>query len=264
MQHVRPKKSFGQHFLRNKNIAQKIADCLSKSSCKNILEIGPGTGILTQEIITRNAHFKVIELDKESIEYLHTINILPQEHIIEGDFLKLSIPEVFNGEEYVIIGNFPYNISSQIVFKILENRNHIPFMCGMFQREVARRICSPKGSKEYGIISVITQAFFHTSYEFTVHEQEFNPPPKVKSGVICLTRKEDEDLGCDEKQFITVVKTAFNQRRKTLDNSLKKLLNGKKLHNNFGSLRPEQIGLSEFIEITNYIYSQQKGGVHAI
>ncbi|MFO7867732.1 MAG: 16S rRNA (adenine(1518)-N(6)/adenine(1519)-N(6))-dimethyltransferase RsmA [Bacteroidales bacterium] len=252
---VRPKKSFGQHFLRNNTVAQKIASGLDYTKCTQVLEIGPGTGKITKELLTQSCNLKVVELDIESVNYLTTNNIIPKDAIIHDDFLKMNIATVFHGTEFNIIGNFPYNISSQIVFKVLENRTLIPQITGMFQREMARRICSEKGSKEYGIISVLTQAFYETRYNFTVHEKEFNPPPKVKSGVITLTRKKELFLDCDELLFITVVKTAFNQRRKTLGNSLKKLLNGQKLHNNFGSLRPEQLDVSEFIELTHTINS---------
>ncbi|MFW5850747.1 MAG: 16S rRNA (adenine(1518)-N(6)/adenine(1519)-N(6))-dimethyltransferase RsmA [Bacteroidota bacterium] len=255
---VRPKKHFGQHFLTNTGIAHKIANGLDCNASQNVLEIGPGTGKLTREILKLPCTLQAVELDTESIEYLIENNILPQEKIFQEDFLRMDFTQIFKDEQFSIIGNFPYNISSQIVFKIIENRHYIPFMTGMFQRELARRICSPEGSKEYGIISVITQAFYTAEYNFTVHEKEFNPPPKVKSGVITLRRKKELYLDCDESLFITVVKTAFNQRRKTLSNSLKKLLNGQKLHNNFGSLRPEQLHVSEFIYLTNYIHSLAK------
>jgi len=264
MQFVRPKKSFGQHFLKNKTIANRISQGIDTSICSRVLEIGPGMGILTAELLKLPIQLKVIEIDRESVQYLKDNALVPEEHIIEGDFLRAPIHDFFEGQEFSIAGNFPYNISSQIVFKAIENRAYVPQLTGMFQREMARRICSPKGSKEYGIISVLTQAFYDVTYNFTVHEQEFNPPPKVKSGVITLTRKTNQTLPCNESLFFTVVKAGFNQRRKTLDNSLKKLLNGIKLHNNFGSLRPEQLDVFEFIEITNYVESQQKGGSNAI
>ncbi|NLK81332.1 MAG: 16S rRNA (adenine(1518)-N(6)/adenine(1519)-N(6))-dimethyltransferase RsmA [Bacteroidales bacterium] len=261
---VRPKKKFGQHFLKNKTIANRISKGIDTAVCPRVLEIGPGMGILTSELLQQNIQLKVIEIDRESVQYLKEKALIPEENIIEGDFLHTNITDIFNEQEFSIIGNFPYNISSQIVFKAIENRTFVPQLSGMFQREMARRICSPKGSKEYGIISVLTQAFYDTTYNFTVHEQEFNPPPKVKSGVITLTRKANHTLPCNEKLFFTVVKTAFNQRRKTLDNSLKKLLIGNKLDKKFGTLRPEQLSVLDFIEITNYVNKKQKGGSHAI
>jgi len=253
MNFVRAKKSFGQHFLKSSETAGQIANCLTKHSCKNCLEIGPGMGILTEHLKKMPVHLKVIELDTESIEYLLQHAVIEKENCISGDFLRLPIPELFDNQEFCIIGNFPYNISSQIIFKAIEYRHIIPGLSGMFQREVAKRICSPKGSKEYGIISVLTQAFFDTEYHFTVHENEFIPPPKVKSGVISLYRKQDYSLPCNEKLFFEVVKTSFNQRRKMLNNSLKRLLNDLKLEEQIGSLRPEQLGVDEFIELTNYI-----------
>ena len=170
-----------------------------------------------------------------------------------ADFLKLPMTEFFGGEPFMVMGNFPYNISSQIMFKVIENRELVPAVAGMFQREVARRICSPAGSKEYGILSVLIQAFYDTQYHFTVDEHEFNPPPKVKSGVISMVRKENYTLPCDEKLFFEVVKTSFNQRRKTLNNSLKKLLKDKKLEESIGLKRPEQLSVDDFIQLTNFI-----------
>ena len=172
---------------------------------------------------------------------------------IQGDFLKLPMTEFFGGEPFMVMGNFPYNISSQIMFKVIENRELVPAVAGMFQREVARRICSPAGSKEYGILSVLIQAFYDTQYHFTVDEHEFNPPPKVKSGVISMIRKENYTLPCDEKLFFEVVKTSFNQRRKTLNNSLKKMLKDKKLEESIGLKRPEQLSVDDFIQLTNFI-----------
>ncbi len=256
MDKVRAKKHLGQHFLKNQKIAQKIAESADVSITNNILEVGPGMGVLTNHLLNSTNNIKVIELDYESIEYLSNNKILPEKDIINGDFLNINISEVFNGEQLVIAGNFPYNISSQIVFKILENKELIPSMSGMFQREVARRICSKEGSKEYGIISVLTQAYYDTEYLFTVDENEFSPPPKVKSGVMKMTRKENYSLPCNEKLFKTVIKTSFNQRRKTLHNSLKKLLNGQVLEDNFRSLRPEQLSVEQFISLTNEIESK--------
>jgi len=264
MSQVRAKKSFGQHFLKNKEIAYNIAAGNNPTICSNVLEIGPGMGILTEQLLTFPTHLKVIEVDRDSIAYLKENNVLNHSDIIEGDFLKLDLLSVFNNEQFSIAGNFPYNISSQIVFKIIDNRTLIPQMTGMFQREVARRLASKHGSKEYGIISVLCQAYYDIEYLFTVHENEFNPPPKVKSGVITLTRKENLTLPCSEKFLITVVKAAFNQRRKTLNNSLKKLLQGEKLNEKFGMLRPEQIDVEGFFELTNHVEELVKGGNNAV
>ncbi|HOS84831.1 MAG TPA: 16S rRNA (adenine(1518)-N(6)/adenine(1519)-N(6))-dimethyltransferase RsmA [Bacteroidales bacterium] len=253
MNTVKAKKSFGQHFLKSNDVAQKIADYALTHTCTKFLEIGPGMGMLTQFFIDKPIDFKVIEVDNDSVDYLLSHEIVKPHMCIHADFLRISVPDIFSRSQYCIVGNFPYNISSQIVFKMIEHREFIPGMTGMFQREVARRICSPKGSKEYGILSVLVQAFYTTEYHFTLDEHEFIPPPKVKSGVISLFRKQDFTLPCDEKQFFEVVKTGFNQRRKTLNNSLKKLLGDAKLPIDIGLKRPEQLGVEEFIELTNYI-----------
>ncbi|MCQ2606077.1 MAG: 16S rRNA (adenine(1518)-N(6)/adenine(1519)-N(6))-dimethyltransferase RsmA [Bacteroidales bacterium] len=249
---VRAKKNLGQHFLRSSATAKDIADCLPLL-CKNCLEIGPGMGILTQHLFDNPIFVNVFEIDGVSIDYLLANDVIPSAQCIQGDFLQLPVSEFFGDEEFMVMGNFPYNISSQIVFKVIENRQQIPVMAGMFQREVARRICSPAGSKEYGILSVLVQAFYDTKYHFTVDENEFNPPPKVKSGVMSMVRKENYTLPCDEKLFFEVVKTAFNQRRKTLNNSLKKMLKDKKLDEKVGLKRPEQLSVIDFIELTNFI-----------
>lgn len=256
---VRAKKNLGQHFLRSSATAKDIADTLP-SVCENCLEIGPGMGILTNHLLDKNINLKVIEIDGESIDYLLINQVISPAQCIKGDFLKLPMKEFFGGKPFMVMGNFPYNISSQIMFKVIENREYVPALAGMFQREVARRICSPAGSKEYGILSVLVQAFYDTTYHFTVDENEFNPPPKVKSGVISMVRKEDFTLPCDEKLFFEIVKTSFNQRRKTLNNSLKKLLKEKKLEEKVGLLRPEQLTVHDFIELTNYIGTTVEGG----
>ncbi|MCQ2609122.1 MAG: 16S rRNA (adenine(1518)-N(6)/adenine(1519)-N(6))-dimethyltransferase RsmA [Bacteroidales bacterium] len=253
---VRAKKNLGQHFLRSSATAKNIADTLPLL-CKNCIEIGPGMGILTQHLLEKPILTKVIEIDEESIDYLLANQIIPAAQCIQGDFLKLPVEQFFGGEPFMVMGNYPYNISSQIVFKVIEHRDLVPAMAGMFQREVARRICSPAGSKEYGILSVLVQAFYETKYHFTVDENEFNPPPKVKSGVISMVRKEDYSLPCDEKLFFEVVKTSFNQRRKTLNNSLKNLLQGRKLEEKIGLMRPEQLSVDDFIKLTNFIASAQ-------
>ncbi len=251
---VKAKKHLGQHFLNDESVAQKIADTLSLNGYKNVLEIGPGMGVLTKYLLKKEITTYVIEIDTESVEYLKAnyLNLAPR--IIEKDFLKYDLNEVFNGEPLAIIGNYPYNISSQIVFKALEMRHQIPEFSGMFQKEVAQRICSKEGSKVYGILSVLTQAFYDAEYLFTVPPNVFNPPPKVDSGVLRLRRKENFSLPCDEKLFFKVVKTAFQQRRKTIRNSLKilNLSDNLKANSIFGK-RPEQLSVAEFIGLTQLI-----------
>ena len=251
---VKAKKYLGQHFLNDENIAQKIADTLTPNAYKNVLEIGPGMGMLTKYLLKKDATTYVIEIDAESVEYLQAnyLNLAPR--IIEKDFLKYDLNEVFKGEPFGIIGNFPYNISTQIVFKTLEMRDQIPEFSGMFQKEVAQRICSKEGSKVYGILSVLVQAFYDAEYLFTVPPNVFIPPPKVDSGVLRLTRKENYTLACDEKLLFKTVKTAFQQRRKTLRNSLKtfNLSDNLKANVIFGK-RPEQLTVQEFIELTQLI-----------
>ncbi|MDT0557838.1 16S rRNA (adenine(1518)-N(6)/adenine(1519)-N(6))-dimethyltransferase RsmA [Ichthyenterobacterium sp. W332] len=251
---VKAKKHLGQHFLRDENIAKKIADSLSLNNYSKVLEIGPGMGVLTKYLLEKDVETYVIEIDTESVDYLksHYLNLAPR--IIEKDFLKYNLNDVFNNESFAIIGNFPYNISSQILFKTLEIRDQIPEFSGMFQKEVAKRICEKEGSKTYGILSVLTQAFYEAEYLFTVPPSVFNPPPKVDSGVLKLTRKENYTLPCDEALFFKVVKTSFQQRRKTLRNSLKtfNLSDNLKANSIFGQ-RPEQLSVSEFIELTQLI-----------
>ena len=250
---VRPKKHLGQHFLTDQNIARNIVDALSGEGYKDVLEVGPGMGVLTQYLLREKLRIHAIEVDSESVEYLNQSFPLLGERLIQGDFLKLRIEDHFQ-DQLAIIGNFPYNISSQIVFRALENRRRIPEFVGMFQKEVAERICEPPGSKTYGILSVLTQAFYETDYLFTVNPSVFDPPPKVSSAVLRLRRKENKSLDCDEKLFFRVVKTAFQQRRKTLRNSLKSFQLGENLKEDtiFGQ-RPEQLGVSDFVRITNLI-----------
>ncbi|WP_412986556.1 16S rRNA (adenine(1518)-N(6)/adenine(1519)-N(6))-dimethyltransferase RsmA [Pontimicrobium sp. IMCC45349] len=251
---VKAKKHLGQHFLRDENIAKKIADTLTLNGYKNVLEIGPGMGVLTKYLLEKDIATYVIEIDSESVEYLQAnyLNLAPR--IIEKDFLKYDLNEVFKEEPLAVIGNFPYNISSQIVFKTIKMRHQIPEFSGMFQKEVAQRICEKEGSKTYGILSVLTQAFYDAEYLFTVPPGVFNPPPKVDSGVLRLIRKENFDLPCDEKLFFKVVKQAFQQRRKTLRNSLKtfNLSDNLKANVIFGK-RPEQLSVEAFIELTKLI-----------
>lgn len=243
---VRAKKRLGQHFLTDKTIANKIASHLpATSNC--VLEIGPGMGILTSELLQIPAlHLKVIELDGESVAYLQKHFPSLGENLIEGDFLQLELPTLF-GTPFAIIGNFPYNISSQILFRVLENRDCVTSLTGMFQKEVAERIVSQPGNKQYGILSVLLQTFYDIEYLFTVNENVFSPPPKVKSAVIRLTRNPNKQLSCDEKLYKQIIKTAFNQRRKTLRNSLRGIC----FHNDFlaesiFNLRPEQLSGKDF------------------
>ncbi|MFV0565736.1 MAG: 16S rRNA (adenine(1518)-N(6)/adenine(1519)-N(6))-dimethyltransferase RsmA [Flavobacteriaceae bacterium] len=253
---VKAKKHLGQHFLNDENVAQKIADTLTLNGYANVLEIGPGMGVLTKYLLKKEATTYVIEIDTESVEYLqnHYLNLAPR--IIEQDFLKFDLNQVFKDQPFAIIGNFPYNISSQIVFKALDIRQQIPEFSGMFQKEVAQRICSSEGSKVYGILSVLTQAFYHAEYLFTVPPQVFNPPPKVDSGVLRLTRKTNYTLPCNEALFFKVVKTAFQQRRKTLRNSLKTFnLSDVLKADGLFNKRPEQLSVNAFIELTLKIES---------
>ncbi len=248
---VRAKKHLGQHFLTDEPTAEKISESLTFSGYKNVLEIGPGTGVLTKYLIKKDVDLKVIEIDWDSVAYLKENFPDLEGHILEADFLKYDIPSIFNGEPFAITGNFPYNISTQIVFKTLENRDLIPEFSGMFQKEVAQRIAASHGNKTYGILSVLAQAFYDITYLFTVPPSVFNPPPKVESGVIRLTRKENYDLPCDEALFFRVVKTAFQQRRKTLRNSLKIFQLPDNLREDaiFGQ-RPEQLSTEAFIDLT--------------
>jgi 16S rRNA (adenine1518-N6/adenine1519-N6)-dimethyltransferase len=254
MDKVKAKKHLGQHFLNDENIAQKIADALTLEGYNKVLEIGPGMGVLTKYLLEKPIETYVIEIDTESVEYLKTHYLKLSNKILSEDFLKYDLTKVFGQEPFSVIGNFPYNISSQIVFKVLEKRNQIPEFAGMFQKEVAERICEKKGSKTYGILSVLTQAFYDTEYLFTVSEHVFTPPPKVKSGVMRMRRKENFKLPCDEKLFFNVVKTGFNQRRKTLRNSLKTFNLSEKLReDSIFDLRPEQLTVEQFIELTQKI-----------
>ncbi|MEC4113200.1 16S rRNA (adenine(1518)-N(6)/adenine(1519)-N(6))-dimethyltransferase RsmA [Myroides pelagicus] len=254
MEKVRAKKHLGQHFLTDESVAKRIADTLSLDGYNKVLEIGPGMGVLTKYILDKPIETFVVEIDTESVDYLNKHYEKLHDHIFGQDFLKFDIVGAFNQEAFAVIGNFPYNISSQIVFRVLELKDYVPEFSGMFQKEVAERICEKKGSKTYGILSVLTQAFYDTEYLFTVSEHVFNPPPKVKSGVMRMRRKEDYSLPCSERLFFNVVKTAFNQRRKTLRNSLKGFnLPDEIREQEIFSLRPEQLDYLQFIEITKTI-----------
>lgn len=248
---VRAKKHLGQHFLNDKSIANRIVDSLTWEDYNQVLEIGPGMGVLTKFLIEAKQNISVVEIDHESVEFLQ--KNYPELTVYSEDFLKMDLNRHFNQEPICILGNFPYNISTQIVFKIIENRNQIPEMVGMFQKEVAERICSKEGSKVYGILSVLTQAYYTTEYLFTVSEQVFTPPPKVKSGVMRM-RRHTEKLEVDEKLFFNVVKLAFNQRRKTLRNALKSILpSGTDFEDKVFQLRAEQLSVDGFIELTKKI-----------
>ena len=256
MELVKAKKHLGQHFLKDLNIAQKIADTLSLKNYKKVVEIGAGMGVLTQFLLKKDVDVHIVEIDKESVAYLEANYPALRGKIIADDFLKYDVAG-YLAEPFAIIGNFPYNISTQIVFKLLELREYVPEFSGMFQKEVAERICEHESSKTYGILSVLVQAFYETSYLFTVSESVFNPPPKVKSGVIRLVRKTDFHLDCDESLFFMVVKTAFNQRRKTLRNSLKSLLIDENLkQDSIFDKRPEQLPWQDFVRITKVISEQ--------
>ena len=250
---VRAKKHLGQHFLKDESIAKDIADSLTLDGYNDVLEIGPGMGVLTKYLFPKNVNLHVIEIDRESVEYLKTAREVQKLdfEILEADFLKIDLPTLFQNKQLAIIGNFPYNISTQIVFKTLENRDMIPEFSGMFQKEVAQRIAEKEGSKTYGILSVLTQAFYEVEYLFTVPPIVFNPPPKVDSGVIRMIRKKDYSLPVNEKLFYRVVKTSFNQRRKMLRGSLKSLnLSDKLREDAIFTKRPEQLSVAQFIDLT--------------
>ncbi|MGC1514638.1 MAG: 16S rRNA (adenine(1518)-N(6)/adenine(1519)-N(6))-dimethyltransferase RsmA [Maribacter sp.] len=260
---VKAKKYLGQHFLKDEGIAKQIAETLLQKGYNNVIEIGPGTGVLTKYLLLRDINLVAMDLDAESIVYLN--HTFPLEHpkvlegngslrVIEADFLNYDLQSLFGQEQFGITGNFPYNISTQIVFKTLELRHQIPEFSGMFQKEVAKRICAKEGSKTYGILSVLVQAFYEAEYLFTVHPEVFDPPPKVQSGVLRLTRKANFQLACDESLFYRVVKTAFNQRRKTLRNSLKSLeLSDILKEDTIFDQRPEQLAVADFIALTKKI-----------
>lgn len=253
MMDVKPKKHLGQHFLIDEKISEQISNAISKSNKINLLEIGPGTGALTKFLLHENIDLISYELDVESITYLK--NTFPTLIVYNEDILKTDWTKIFKGN-YSVTGNFPYNISSQILFKIYENRTIIDEMVGMFQKEVAERVCSGPGTKKYGILSVLIQAYYDAEYLFTVNEEVFNPPPKVKSGVIKITRNNIFKLDCDEKLFFRVVKAIFNQRRKMARNSLKSLLGDKKIDHVLLTKRPEELSIENFTEITKMIESK--------
>lgn len=255
MQQVKAKKALGQHFLTDLSVARRIADTVNEYTAMPLLEIGPGMGVLTQYLIECQHDLTVVELDGESVAYLNEKFPQLRERIIEDDFLKLDLHNIFGDKHFNIIGNYPYNISSQIFFKVLDYKDQVDCCSGMLQREVAQRIAAGPGSKAYGILSVLLQAWYDIEYLFTVDEHVFNPPPKVKSGVIKLVRNSVTDLGCDERLFKTIVKTSFGQRRKTLRNSLRGLLpqDSETLSLQIMGKRPEQLNIEQFIELTNMV-----------
>ena len=258
MKQVRPKKNLGQHFLIDLNIAKRIADTVDACPDLPVLEVGPGMGVLTQFLMPKNRPLKVVEIDKESVAYLHEHFPALSDRIVGDDFLRMDLTTLFDGHDFVLTGNYPYEISSQIFFKMIDNRNLIPCCTGMIQREVALRMASEPGNKAYGILSVLTQAWYNVEYLFTVDENVFNPPPKVKSAVIRMTRNQTRELGCNEKLFKRVVKTVFNQRRKMLRVSLRQIFGGKSSDDAFFqhplmTRRPEQLSIAQFVELTNLV-----------
>lgn len=262
MRQVRPKKNLGQHFLTDLSIARRIADTVDAYPDIPVLEVGPGMGVMTQYLVEKPRELRVVEIDRESVAYLNENFPRLQGQIIGADFLRMDLSEVFEGREFVLTGNYPYDISSQIFFKMLDNRHLIPCCTGMIQREVALRIASEPCTKAYGILSVMIQTWYDVEYLFTVDETVFNPPPKVKSAVIRMTRNSRTELGCDESLFKRVVKSAFGQRRKMLRVSLKQLFSNSQPPSadffacDIMTRRPEQLTISEFISLTNMVENE--------
>ena len=257
MKQVRPKKNLGQHFLTDLSIAKAIADTVDACPELPVLEVGPGMGVMTQYLVEKPRPLKVVEIDRESVAWLNEHFPKLRENILGEDFLRMDLHTVFDGQPFVLTGNYPYDISSQIFFKMLDNKELIPCCTGMIQREVAQRMAAEPGSKTYGILSVLIQAWYNVEYLFTVDEHVFNPPPKVKSAIIRMTRNEVMDLGCDERLFKRLVKTVFNQRRKMLRVSLKQMLPADSsfftLHSSLLTKRPEQLSIQQFVELTNLV-----------
>lgn len=260
MKLVKPKKFLGQHFLKDLKVAQDIADTVDTFPQLPILEVGPGMGVLTQFLVKKEREVKVVELDFESVAYLRQEYPSLEDCIIEDDFLKMHLDRLFDGRPFVLTGNYPYNISSQIFFKMLDYKDLVPCCSGMIQKEVAERIAAGPGSKTYGILSILIQAWYDVEYLFTVEPTVFNPPPKVKSAVIRMTRNQTTDLGCDEKLFKQVVKTCFNQRRKMLRNSIKPILGSEcsLTEDVLFNKRPEQLSVQQFIDLTNSVERELK------
>ena len=255
---VKPKKFLGQHFLTDLSVAQRIANTIDVCPELPVLEVGPGMGVLTQYILKKSREFKVVEIDFDSVPYLHEHFPELGDNIIEGDFLQMNLCEVFDGRPFVLTGNYPYNISSQIFFKMIENRDLIPCCTGMIQKEVAERMAASPGSKTYGVLSVFVQAWYDVEYLFTVPETVFNPPPKVKSAVIRLMRNEKSALGCDEQLFRRIVKTVFTMRRKMMRNGMKQILgkDSSLLTDSVFTQRPEQLSVQDYIDLTNRVEAE--------
>lgn len=250
---VKPKKELGQHFLHDKRTAQRIVDSLQAQDVDDILEIGPGMGVLTANLLERYGEkFWAVEIDKESVAYLNATLPALSKNILDEDFLKIDLSQKFSGK-LAIIGNLPYNISSQIFFSILQNRNKVTEVVAMVQREVALRIAEKPGTRTYGILSVLLQAYYNINYLFTVSEGSFTPPPKVKSAVIRLTRNRVSSLSCNEELFVKVVKASFNQRRKTLRNSIRSGFASVEISEKFAQKRAEQLSVADFVELTNEV-----------
>ncbi len=263
MQQVKAKKALGQHFLTDLSIARRIADTLHGHEALPVIEVGPGMGVLTQFLLADKLNLKVVELDTESVDYLNVEFPQLEGRIIADDFLKLDLRQAVGDGKFCIIGNYPYNISSQIFFKVLNYKDQVECCSGMLQREVAQRLAAKPGTKTRGILSVLLQAWYDVEYLFTVDENVFNPPPKVKSGVVKLTRNGVTNLGCDERLFKTVVKTTFGQRRKTLRNSTKPLLPAgcPLLADDFFRQRPEQLSVADYVALTNMVDQARKHSV---
>lgn len=263
MQQVKAKKALGQHFLTDLSIARRIADTLHGHKTLPVIEVGPGMGVLTRFLLDDKLNLKVVELDTESVDYLNVEFPQLDGRIIADDFLKLDLRQAVGDGKFCIIGNYPYNISSQIFFKVLDYKDQVECCSGMLQREVAQRLAAKPGTKTRGILSVLLQAWYDVEYLFTVDENVFNPPPKVKSGVVKLTRNSVTDLGCDERLFKTVVKTTFGQRRKTLRNSIKPLLpaGSPLLADDFFRQRPEQLSVADYVALTNMVAEARKQSV---
>ena len=261
MKLVKPKKNLGQHFLTDLSIAKRIADTVDACPEIPVLEIGPGMGVLTQYLVEKPRVVKAVEIDAESVAYLYERFPKLHENILGEDFLQMDLTQIFDGKQFVLTGNYPYDISSQIFFKMLDYKDLIPCCTGMIQREVALRMAAAPGSKAYGILSVLIQAWYDVEYLFTVDENVFNPPPKVKSAVIRMKRNDVTDIGCDEQLFKRVVKTVFNQRRKMLRVSLRQIFNNGKPTDGFYeqdimTKRPEQLSIPQFVELTNMVEEQ--------
>ena len=261
MKLVKPKKNLGQHFLTDLSIAKRIADTVDACPEIPVLEIGPGMGVLTQYLVEKPRVVKAVEIDAESVAYLYERFPKLHENILGEDFLQMDLTQIFDGKQFLLTGNYPYDISSQIFFKMLDYKDLIPCCTGMIQREVALRMAAAPGSKAYGILSVLIQAWYDVEYLFTVDENVFNPPPKVKSAVIRMTRNDVTDIGCEEQLFKRVVKTVFNQRRKMLRVSLRQIFNNGKPTDGFYeqdimTKRPEQLSIPQFVELTNMVEEQ--------